>query len=136
MRFTSQDVREIIRDFPHFQHLFPENTIRKNYFLAACFHIDNTVDYEFINTHCPHGGIIGIDNSRLEILLGNYKLFRLHAILHDACGYMKAHNNIGPGYIYAVSCSLNSCFLGHISGIVFGTYLKFVKKEIYGNLKC
>ena len=129
MHFTSQDVGDVIRYFPQFQYLFPENTIRKNYFLAACFHIDNTVDYMFINTHCPHGGIIGIDNSRLEIILGNYKLLRLHAILHDACGYMKTNHEVGPGYIYTLSCALNSCFLGHISGITFCAYLKFFKKQ-------
>ena len=133
---TSQDVREIIRCFPHFTSRFPENSIRKNYFLAACFHIDKNVDYEFINVQCPHGGIIGIDNSRLEILLGNYKLLRLHAILHDACGYMKTKYNVGPGYIYTLSCALNSCFLGHISGITFCTYLKFFEKQIFNNLKC
>ena len=35
----------------------------------------------------PFGGLIGYGNSYLDSILCYSKVFRLHAILHDAAGY-------------------------------------------------
>ena len=124
MCLRESDVYCINRYFFHTRSQFPGNTDRKNYFIAACYHIDSIVDSEFINIDCIHGGIIGIGNSRLDLFLKWSKIMRLHAILHDASGYMKNSHNLGPGYIYVLPCETNSCFLGHLTGVAFFLYLK------------
>ena len=49
-----------------------------------------------------YGGLIGHRNSKLDTLLGFSKVFRLHAILHDAAGAVYAENGSGPGYCYVI----------------------------------
>ena len=45
-----------------------------------------------------YGGTIGYGDSYLEFLFRPFKVFRLHAILHDAAGAVRAHSGRGPGY--------------------------------------
>ena len=131
MIFTKADVFQIIRIYPHFQCLYPNNTVRKNYFIATCFHLDKTLDIDFVNSDCPYGGLIGIGDSNLKRLFSGFKLFRLHAVLHDACGYMKDKFDVGPGYMYSLcSSSTNSCFFGHLTGLTFCSYLKWFKQDL------
>lgn len=109
---------------------FPENTKRKNYFLAACaFWLEDEEIVE-ANEKCPFGGLIGMGNSQLwlENLLNKYKVFRLHAIFHDAAGFVRSEYGTGPGYMYVCETRLNSCFLGHISGISYCFMLKLSRK--------
>lgn len=136
MKLTTADVFEINRYFFHFQSLFPDNKKPLNYFLATCFFIDSTIDPEHIKSRCPYGGIIGINNSKLHCLLKRFKMFRLHAALHDAGGYMKRTYHVGPGYIYALDIAVNSCFLGHLSGLAFCAYLKYFHRRLFNNLLC
>jgi hypothetical protein len=112
--------------------VYLNNSESKNYFLAVCCHLDSTIDMDFINDTCPHGGKIGIGNSVLDTLFGGSKLLRLHAVLHDGCGYMKTHRSSGPGYCYAIYSVVNSCLLGHISGLSYCLYLKWFNRKIYG----
>lgn len=113
---------------------YPTNNHRKNFFLAVCQRVDYSVDPDYISQDCPYGGIIGIGNSKLHKFLQHSKIFRLHASLHDACGYMKSEFEIGPGYVYALKCNVSNCFIGHLSGITFCIYLKLFKRELYKNL--
>ncbi len=116
--------------------LYPENTIRKNCFLAACKTLDETVDLNEINRNCPYGGIIGINNSKLDTIFRHSKIFRLHAIMHDSAGYMCDKYRVGPGYCYVIKkCPINSCFLGHISGLLFCVYLKWFDNT-FDTLEC
>ena len=48
------------------------------------------------------GGTIGYGNSYLEFLFRHFKKFKLHAILHDAAGAVRAHSGKGPGYCYMI----------------------------------
>ena len=48
------------------------------------------------------GGAIGYENSYLEFLFRHFKIFRLHAILHDAAGAVRAHSGKGLGYCYMI----------------------------------
>ena len=43
------------------------------------------------------------------------KVFRLHAILHDAAGAVRSHTGKGPGYCYKIGRGPNSCLLGHVA---------------------
>ncbi len=120
------DIRSICAIFPFVGQAFPTNSIRKNYFLAACKALDENVNLQEANDERPHGGTIGIGNSRLHNIFRTYKVMRLHAIFHDAAGFMKYRYNIGPGYSYVFpGFPINSCFIGHVSGLIYCTYLKF-----------
>ena len=129
------DVAEIHRQAKRVKLLYPENSQRKNYFLAACKFLHNTVDLDLIDKLVPYGGIIGIDNSRLDYVLGNFKFIRLHAILHDAAGYMKRQFNLGPGYCYMLSGLPNICIMGHVTGLTFCVGVKLFS-SFYDILEC
>ena len=136
MLFQPIDVQQVLCHYHYFQKHYPENSIRANYFRAACYHLDYTINPEEIIADCPYGGLISIGDSWLENILGKYKIFRLHAVLHDASGYMKRKFNVGPGYVYSlINISRNSCFLGHATGLLLCTFLKIFRSEtIYNNL--
>ena len=59
------------------------------------------------------GGLNGYGNSYLDSVFRYSKVFRLHAILHDAAAAVRAHSNKGPGYCYMIGRGPNSCLLGH-----------------------
>ena len=65
------------------------------------------------------GGLIGYGNSYLDSVFRYSKVFRLHAILHDAAGAVPAHSCKGPGYCYMIGGGPNSCLLGHVTGLFF-----------------
>ena len=90
--------------------MFPENEKRKNCFLAACKIWDENINLEEINQKFPHGGLIGYGNSFLDFFFARLKVFRLHAILHDSAGAVKAPTNKGPGY-----CTCYQIFQAHVS---------------------
>ena len=54
------------------------------------------------------------------------KIFRLHAIVHDAAG--------GLGYCYEIGRGLNSCLLGHVTGLLFCLYVKLFLPSIFNSV--
>lgn len=114
---------------------FPDNGNRKNLYLATCAALhpgitpENIEELEKFNLKLleqnPYGGVIGIGNSCFELIFSHFKIFRLHAAFHDASGFMKSYFNAGPGYCYTLSFPLNSCFLGHVTGLAYCVYLKY-----------
>lgn len=135
-KISLKDIFEINRIYFHFKsELDINNTPRKNLFLATCFFISPDIDIQKVSAECPYGGIIGIGDSRLESILGSYRLFQLHAAFHDACGYMKTRFDLGPGYVYAFSsCQINSCLLGHITGLLLCARIKLLENHFYQSL--
>ena len=129
------DVNFITSNFTFVRDQFPHNGIRKNYFLASCLSLDKDVDLEHINKDCLYGGRIGVGDSRLDAYLQRLKIFRLHAIFHDSTGYMKNKYNIGPGYCYAINCPINSCYVGHVTGLIYCIFLKFCS-SFYSKIYC
>ena len=105
--------------------MFPNNEKRKNCFLAACKIWDQNINLEEIDQNFPHGGL-GYGNSILDFFLARSKVFRLHAILHDSAGAVKATTNQGPGFCYMLPQFPSSCLLGHITGLFFCVFIKFV----------
>ena len=72
-------------------------------------------------------GLIGPGNSVLDNYFKQFKIFRLHAIFHDAFGFMKSNFNIGHEYVYAVShrpVFSNNLLLGHFSGSAYWLQMK------------
>lgn len=124
------DLHLIGINFRSVRDLFPQNSLRKNYFLASCLTLDKGVNLPFINEDCRYGGTIGMGDSYLDNVLKHFKIIRLHAILHDSTGYMKQKFGIGPGYCYNLSnCPINCCFLGHVSGLIYCMYMKVFSTE-------
>ena len=80
--------------------LYPNNSVRLNYFLAsrAYFTEIEGFDFEIALKLRPYGGIFGIDNSSEDKYPKISKVLRLHAILQDAGGFIYEIYNQGPGY--------------------------------------
>ena len=76
-------------------------------------------------------GTIGYGNSYLEFVFRLFKVFRLHAKLHDAARAVRTHSGKGPGYCYMSGRGPNSCLLGHVSGLIFCLYVKLVLPPIF-----
>ena len=70
------------------------------------------------------GGTIGYGDSYLEFLFRHFKVLRLHAILHDTAGAVRAHSGKGSGYCYMIARGPNSCLLSHVTGLLFCLYVK------------
>ena len=79
----------------------------------------------------PYGGIIGYGDSYLDPLFRYSKVFRLHAILHDAAGAVRTQSGKGPGYCYMIGRGPNSCILGLVTGLFFCVYLRVFAPSIF-----
>ena len=78
---------------------------------------------------------IGIDNSILDKYF-IYKILRLHAILHDASGFVFEHSEKGASYFYVLPCPVKNEYLDHVTGIAFCLYVKTFKKNLFSLLEC
>ena len=120
----------IFRLYPGLKVSFEHNSVRKNLFLSACFCWDSRLSLCEMNQKYKFGGTIGYGNSYLELLFRQFKIFRLHAILHDAAGAVRAHSGKRPGYCYMIGRGPNSCLLGHVTGLLFCLYVKIFLPSI------
>ena len=87
---------------------FKHNSVRKNLFLSACFCWDSGQSSREMDQKFKFGGLIVYGNSCLDSVFCYSKVFRLHAILHDAAGPVRAHSGKGPGYCYMIGRGPNS----------------------------
>ena len=92
----------IFRLYPALKKSFEHTSVRQNLFLSACFCWDSRLSVHEIDQKCKFGGLIGYVNSYLDSVFRYSKVFRLHAILHDAAGAVRAHSGKGPGYCYMI----------------------------------
>ena len=81
---------------------FEHNSVRKSLFLSACFFWDSRFSLHGMDQKFKFGGLIGYGNSYLDSVFRYSKVFRLHAILHDAAGAVRSHSGKGPGYCYMI----------------------------------
>ena len=96
------------------------------------FSTTNYINYDIAIKLKPNGGLIGIDNSSLDKYLKDSKILRMHAILHDAAGFVREVYNTGPTYCYVLPWKCNSS----LSGITFCLYIKLKKPKLYHLLEC
>ena len=61
--------------------------------------------------------------------------FRLHAILHDAAGAVRAQSGKEPGYCYMIGRGPNFCLLGHVTGLLFCLYVKIFLPSIFNSVE-
>ena len=72
-----------------------------------------------MNDLYPHGGLIGYGDSYLDSMLRYSKVFRVHAILHNAAGAVYAEKKKGSGYCQTIGRGPNSCLFGHVTRLLF-----------------
>ena len=115
---------------------YPEYGERFLLFLAACLHLDPNIDLDIALKLRPYGGIIGIGSSLLDQYFKSFKTLRLHAILHDAAGFVFEFREKGPGYSYVLPCPVTNEYLGHVTGLAFCLYVKTFKGKLFSLLDC
>ena len=120
--------------YPGLKMTFEHNSVPKNLFLSACFCWNCSLSWREMDQKFPFGGLIGYGNSHLESVFRYSKVFRLHAILHDAAGAVRAHSGKGPGYCYMIGRGPNSCLLGHVTGQLFCLYVKIFLPSIFNSV--
>ena len=109
----------IFRLYPGLKMSFEHNSVRKNLFLSACFSWGSRLSLREMDQKFISGGTIGYGDSYLEFLFRHFKVFRLHAIIHDAAGAVLAHSGKALGYCCMIGRGPNSCLLGHVTGLLF-----------------
>ena len=116
-----QKLNEVLRYFDLIKHDFSSNTKRKKYFLCTCIVLDPNINLKEMDQKFPFGGLIGYGNSCMGYFFANSKIFRLHdfTILHDAAGSVNSTTYKVPGYCYVLPRFPSSCFLGHVTGLIF-----------------
>ena len=65
---------------------FEHNSVRKNLFVSTCFYRYSGLSLPEMDQKFKVGGLIDYGNSCLDSVFRYSKVFRLHAILHDAAG--------------------------------------------------
>ena len=101
----------VSRLYPGFKMPFEHNSVRKNLFLSACFCWDSRLSLREMDQKFKFGGLIGYGNSCLDSIIHYSKVFRLHAILHDAAVAVRSHTGKGPGYCYMIGRGQNFAYL-------------------------
>ena len=110
---------------------FKNNSVRKILFLCACFCWDSRLSLREMDQKFKFGGTIGYGDSYLEFLFRHFKVFRPHAILHDAAEAVPAHSGKGSGYCYMIDRGPNCCLLGQVTGLLFCLYVKIFLPSIF-----
>ena len=87
----------IFRLYPGLKRSYEHNSVRKNLFLSACFCWDSRLSLREMDQKFKFDGTIGYGDSYLDSVFRYSKVFRLHAILHDAAGAVRLHSGKGPG---------------------------------------
>ena len=70
----------------------------------------------------------------MEFLFRHLKVFRLHAILYDAAGAVRADSGKVPGYSYMIGRGPISCLLGHVTGLLFCLYVKLLLSSSFNSV--
>ena len=121
----------IFRLYPGLKISFEHNSVRKNLFLSACFCWDSRLSLREMDQKFKFGGTIGYRDSYLDSVFRYSKVFRLHAILHDAAGAVRVRSGKVPGYCYMIGRGPISCLLGHVTGIIFCLYVKLFLPSLF-----
>ena len=119
-------------DFVKVTYWFPKNTSSKNSFLEVCLYLNGTINLHKVNSRAPFAGKIGAGDTLLHKYLKFSKVSRMPAIFHDGHGFMWSFNNVGFGYVYAITTEKyfrNSMLWGHISGTLFCTSMKIFNSQ-------
>ena len=101
--------------------LYPKKVLVKNFFLKACYCLDKSISLPDLDQTFLLGWGIG---HGLWTPFSYSKVFRVHAILHDAAEAVRLKIGSGSGYCYMIGRGPKSCLVGHVNGVVSCLYLK------------
>ena len=101
------------------------------YFLATCLYLDPYPDLDIAMKLQPYGVLIGIDNSSLDKNFKKLKILRLHAIPHDAPGFVFEYSEKRPGYFYVLLCPVSNEYLGYVTSNAFCLSVKTFKNNLF-----
>ena len=104
---------------------FEHNTARKNLFLSACFCCDRSLSLQKRDQKFKYGGTIGYADLHVELIFCQFDVLRLHAMLENAAGAVRAHSGKGLDYCYIIEREPNSSLLGHVTGLLYCFNVKF-----------
>ena len=124
----------VFRLYPGLKMTFEHNSVRKNLFLSACFCWDSRLSLHEMEQNFKIGGFIDYENSYLDSVFRYSKVFRLHAILHEAAGAVRSHSGKRPGYCHIIGRGPNFCLLGHVTGLFFCLYVKLFLPPIFNSV--
>ena len=124
----------IFRLYPGSKTSFEHKSVRKNLFLSAGFCWDSRISLREMDQNFKNGGTIGYGSSYLEFSFRHFKVIRLHAILHDAAGAVRAHNGKGLRYSHMIGRGPKSCLLGHVNGLLFCLYVNLYLPSIFNSV--
>ena len=124
----------IVRLYPGLKMSFEHSSVLKNLFLSAGFCCDSRHSLREMDQKLKFCELIGYGNSCLDSVSRYSKVFRLHAILHDAAGAVRSHSGIGPGYCYMIGRGSKSCLLGRVTGLVFCLSVKIFLPSIFSSV--
>ena len=124
----------VFRLYPGIKMTFEHKSVRKNLFLSACFCWDSGLSLREMDQKFKFGGLIGYGNSCLDSVFRYSKVFRLHAILRDAAGAVRAYSGKRPGYCYMIGRGPISCLLGPVTGLLFCLYVKLFLPSIFNSV--
>ena len=127
-------VISVFRLYPGLKMPFEHNSVRKILLLSAFFCWDSGLSLREMDQKFTFVGLIGYGNSCLDSVFRYMKVFRLHAILHDAAGPVRTHSGKGPGYCYMIGRGPNSYLLGHVTGLLFCLYVKLFLPSIFNSV--
>ena len=120
----------IFRFYSGLKLSFENNSVCKNLFLSAGFCWDSRLSLREIdqNINLVEPLFMGTQTWNF---FRHFNVFRLHAILHDAAGAVRARSGKGPGYCYMIGRGPNSCLLGHVTGLLFCLYVRLFLPSIF-----
>ena len=121
------DVLLLVNSLRYYSSLklpFRHNSARKILFLSACYIWNDRVSSREMDQYFPFCGLIGYRNSFSDSVFRYCKVFRLHAILHDAAWEVRSHIGKGPGYCNMIGRGPSSCLLSHVTGLLVCLYVK------------
>ena len=108
---------------------------KRNHF-CTCILLNPDINLKEMNQKIPSGGLIGYRNSCIDYFLHTPKfldymqfymtLLDLWILLRKKC----------PGYCYAAPRLPSSCFLGHVTGLLFCLYVKIFAPSVYALFDC
>ena len=124
----------VFRLYPGLKMSFEHNSVRKNLFLSACFCWDSRPSLREMDQKFKFGGTMVYGNTCLDSVFCYSKVFRMHAILHDAAGAVRSHSGESPGYCYMIGRGPNSCLLVHVTGLMFCLYVKIFLPSFFNSV--
>ena len=112
-------IMSIFRFYSGFKTSFEHNSVRKKLFLSAWFCWDSILSLREMDQKFKIGVTIGYGDWYLDSVFRYSKVFRLHAIIHDAAGAVRLQTGKGPGYCYMIGRGPNCSLLRHVTGLIF-----------------